>query len=408
MKCKQELRIKYRGLILFVFASVFVIAGYATNIENTALSTKYLMSYHISGEVEFKSFTESIQKVYEDNLSYHNELVDINSYADRISGVNYITKDDETVVLMNNGYLDYAEDVINDSEFDTAAELIGDLYDATVSNNADFLYVACPTKGYSVQYPATVDNNKKSNYDRYVSSLTTHNIPVLDLENDMLCEGITEETAFFITDHHWTPDMAFWANGKIINELNGRYNMGFDEYYSDLSNYDVTTYNDWFLGSQGKKVGRYFTARGVDDINLILPKFETSLTEAQPFAGETRTGSFDVSAMSMDKIVVKDYYGLSPYAAYRGGDYRLQTFVNNMNPEGANVLVIGDSFVGAIAPFMALSTGNLTIVDVRNYYYYVGEKPNVYEMIEDIHPDCVLVIYSGAITQHSDGRLDFD
>ena len=49
-----------------------------------------------------------------------------------------------------------------------------------------------------------------------------------------------------------------------------------DEEALDIKNYEVNTYRNWFLGSIGKRVGIYYA--GIDDIDLIYPKFDTLLS----------------------------------------------------------------------------------------------------------------------------------
>ena len=54
---------------------------------------------------------------------------------------------------------------------------------------------------------------------------------------------------------------------------------------------------------------------------------------------------------------------------------------------------IRDSFACTVTPFLALQAKELHVIDVRNYSYYVGEKINVYDYIEEIQPDYVIVEY---------------
>jgi len=70
------------------------------------------------------------------------------------------------------------------------------------------------------------------------------------------------------------------------------------------------------------------------------------------------------------------------------------------------VLLIRDSFACAAAPFLALQTGELHVCDVRNGSYYVGDKLNMKEYIEQIKPDYVLVLYTG-IESIADSKYDF-
>lgn len=58
--------------------------------------------------------------------------------------------------------------------------------------------------------------------------------------------------------------------------MNDTYGEHIDEdgYYSDLSNYNQITYKNIFLGSMGRKTGRYYA--GADDFTLIYPAFPTN------------------------------------------------------------------------------------------------------------------------------------
>lgn len=140
---------------------------------------------------------------------------------------------------------------------------------------------------------------------------------------------------------------------------------------------------------------------------MITPKFKTSFVEEQPFKNEKRTGDFTQTLLFKEHIDKKDWYNKNPYATYSGGDFRLQIFSNKHADNDRKVLVIRDSFGCAVSPFLALQNKTTYLVDVRNYDYYVGEKPNIYELIDEIKPDCVLVIYEGVAT-NAVGRLDFD
>lgn len=52
-------------------------------------------------------------------------------------------------------------------------------------------------------------------------------------------------------------------------------NCEVDPAVEDPSNYRTETYEAWHLGSRGQRTGAYFS--GIDDFELILPEFGTSL-----------------------------------------------------------------------------------------------------------------------------------
>lgn len=93
-----------------------------------------------------------------------------------------------------------------------------------------------------------------------------------------------------------------------------------------------------------------FLIKRRDDFELIVPKFESSLTEEQPLKNEIRKGSFENTVLYM-KNMKKDYYKINTYATYSGGDFRLQIMRNNLNKKGKKILLIRDSFACVVAPF---------------------------------------------------------
>ena len=88
----------------------------------------------------------------------------------------------------------------------------------------------------------------------------------------------------------------------------------------------------------------------------------------------------------------KDYYNVNTYATYSGGDFRLQIMKNNNNPNGEKMVLIRDSFSCVVAPFLALQTSELHIIDDRDGDYPSGEKVNIEEYIKEIKPDYVVAI----------------
>ena len=104
----------------------------------------------------------------------------------------------------------------------------------------------------------------------------------------------------------------------------------------------------------------------------------------------------------------KDLYKKNTYAAYSGGDFRLQIMRNELNPDGKKILLIRDSFACAVAPFLALQTSELHICDMRNFEYFAGDKFYMDNYIREINPDYVLVLYSGVNpVGGSLGKYDF-
>jgi hypothetical protein len=93
--------------------------------------------------------------------------------------------------------------------------------------------------------------------DFFHLKLEKANVPYYSLISQMEKEGITEEEMFFVTDHHWKPEYALWAANKVADELNARFGYEYDEEKLNIDNYNVEIHFNAFLGSQGKKTGKY-------------------------------------------------------------------------------------------------------------------------------------------------------
>lgn len=397
-----------KNIIVFVMAFLFLGLGFS---RQYFLSLRYcgidflLHNMRADGFDAFQQLASDVDSCSK-KLRYQSVLLDLDSLRQFCLNTRLVQKGHEIVVKGEGDtlfvpYEHYPEDALREN---TSA--IQSIQVAAEANGADFLYIAVPEKNMIYTAPSNIENHSIDNYERYLAALEQDGIPVLDLYSVMLQKNKIHMDTFFRTDHHWTPETAFWAMGEICSSLNDRYGFSYNPEYTQIANYHTKVYPDWFLGSYGKKVGYFFSAAGPDDITLITPKFETDLTEQRPLVHKERTGTFDQTVLYMDEIEVRDYHNLSAYAAYSGGDFRLQIVKNNLNPDGKKILMIRDSFAGAVTPFLALNAGELHTIDVRSFHS--DEPINVYEYIQQTDPDYVLVLYSGTGNPLNDyGRYEF-
>jgi len=212
-------------------------------------------------------------------------------------------------------------------------------------------------------------------------------VETIDLREEILAEKLEYSSLFFRTDHHWTSETAFWAYTKIIAYMNNNYQFGIDERYLDIENYTIKTYEDWFLGSQGKRTGIYYA--GVDDISLIYPKFHTQMSLSIPNENNYRTGSFYETIFFMDHINEKNYFELSPYSVYTDGDNSLVIIKNEEAPCDKKVLIVKDSFALPLLSFVSLCFQDVDVIDLRIY-----KQKALIEYIDESNPDIVIFMYN--------------
>ena len=356
-------------------------------------------------QTNVKTFIRTVDSSSSENLRYHDQLIDLNSVKDRTLNTRIVKKDSTTIIKTDTDYLIEPFGKIKQENLDKLAARVDTLKQISEKNGAGFLYIAAPRKEYYSKAPEYIDNYSEVNFNGFIQSLEDKNVPTLDLSKMIEQTFSNGEDAYFVTDHHWTPYTGFQANQAICEELHELYDMPIDEDKLDYDQYNTQVYQDWFLGSQGKKVGTYFTSRGADDFELITPKFETQLSEEQPIKNEFREGSFEETVLYLDNMK-KDYYHKNPYATYSGGNFRLQIIKNKLNTEGKKILIVRDSYAYVVVPFLSLQASETHVVDIRQGDQYVGDRLSVYQYIEEIKPDYVIVLYSGVLI--AEGRFDFE
>ena len=387
-----------KNSLVFCFAVLFVICGYFGNMIRPLFSTVTEAGMDIKrGKIdEALELRKNFDKITGENLLYRDLLMDINSGKENILGTRLIQKDDEVIVKADNDSLKSPEnEIVDESEFDRMISEITKLEKVTKTNGGQFLYCAVPTKEYySASLPPNASATQGENYARLIEGLRESDTPFVDMSEVFKAADICESDIYFETDHHWVPKSGFMAYKTICETLNSRYRFEYNEEYTSIDNYNIKTYPDWFLGSYGKKVGTYFSWSGADDFDLITPKFETRLTEEQPFKNEVREGGFEDTVLFLDNMK-KDYYNVDTYSTYSGGNIRLQIIKNQLNKDGDKILMIRDSSGQVVSPFLSLQAAELHVCDVRSGERYVGEKLDMQEYIEAIKPDYVIVMYSG-------------
>lgn len=388
-----------KNVIIFIITFSIIIAGLFSFgfLEGIYGSFEELTNFFfLDSSVEaFNSFTNSVETASSQGLSYHKEFVDLNSAVQKNMGTTVVYKDDMTVARSVSGYLSYIRDKIPEETLENRAGNVTELYQVAEENGAEFLYVMAPTKGYNMEYPDNIVDYNKSNCDAFLEELKKKGVPYYSLISQMEKEGISEEDMFFITDHHWKPEYALWSANRVAEELNSRFGFKYDKEKLDIANYDEKVYENWFLGSQGKKTGQYFTPLGLDDISILTPKFETSFINTQVGKDYSVQGTFEEVLLHKEHIETKDLYNKNPYATYLGGDYREQIIENTKNKDGKKVLILKDSFSCAFSPFFSTVTKDTYLLDMRDYAEFAGDRINVAEYIEKTKPDIVLVMYTG-------------
>ncbi len=250
------------------------------------------------------------------------------------------------------------------------------------------LYIQAPFKlpAHEQQLPSNVKEYANENADRFLKGLDAFGIDYLDLRENYWSKGLDQNQLFFNTDHHWTINGAFLAYQEIAETLNRDYGFRIDESYMNLNNYNQEVFQNYYIGSMGRRVGASYG--GMDDFTLITPKFKTDYTlyEREYGAEKIYEGDF------REAVLTGSYLGeaLPPetnrYAAYHGDNAELE-FVNHKVKDG-KILMIKDSFGLPVYSFLSAGIHELRALDVRLF------QDSVAEYAAEHHPDVVIILYN--------------
>lgn len=384
------------NIIVFAVVAILIIVSWTSGdiFDDTKAAAKQYKK-----DTSLENFIENIDAASKE-YKYKYEAVDIHSLTYLINDNRYMQKGSDHIVRMDNGYLAYDyvtiqnDDVIKDTALSCAK-----LSDFCKELNIPFMYIYAPQKQYFGEYPLGRENTSQEEGEKFVKYLRENGVNTLSLAEKMIDQNFKMEEAYFITDHHWTPETGFWATGEICKKLNSDYGFKYNPDYIDITNYDVKKYEDWFLGSQGKKAGRFFTPLGIDDISLITPKFETEV-QVKDRRG-TKNGTLVDAVYELHRIEEKNLHGQNPYATYSGGDFAEQIIINKKATNDQKIVIVRDSFACTVTPFLALNVAEIRILDIRSGMHGKDCIASVSEYIKEHNPDYAMVLYSGLASNNA-------
>lgn len=300
-------------------------------------------------------------------------------------------------VLMKNGHLGYIPSEAPDREsIREAAEVVIRFHNAHTAEGGNFLFVMTPTQNskYEEYLPEGYTDSVNGPADTFLSFLEEAGVPYLDLREELQNDGISVTDAYYVTDHHWTPETGFWAYRKILNKLEQMDAIDpVDPFYTDAGNYCFETYENTFLGSSGRRTGIYYA--GLDDSTFIYPNFETDISVSIPSMEVDCRGPFKDVAYHQHldyDFEDPDYFNTSFYGLYGWGDTPITHWRNEQAPDQSKFLLIGESFGNVPFSLMSTCLGVMDELDVRYF------KDSFSDYYDSYKPDTVILEFNaGAI-----------
>lgn len=332
-----------------------------------------------------------------ENIFAKETYIDWYGLAERLLGRRYIRDTNPSYIIVKD-QLEQLHFITFKTDSTKKVEQIAKVKEQLLEKDIPFLFAQTPIKVIEnfTKLPDSVRDYANSNTDAFLEALGEKGVDYIDLRKEAETDELDKENLFYTTDHHWRTQTAFWAMQKVVDKLAKDYDLCLDDegFYTNLNHYEMTTYENSFLGSQGRRVGRYYA--GVDDYTLITPKFETKyeVTIYKSDGARAYEGDFTQAIVHKDLLDIKKTVYTNRYAAYFGADYPEVVIKNEWVENNKKILIIKDSFALPFSAFLSTMTEEIHMLDLR---YYDENKLGDY--IEDYNPDLVLYVYKSVTTQ---------
>lgn len=328
------------------------------------------------------AFTQELENHLADGFSRRNDYLQINGTITRVLGIHTL-----------NGRQKLASGALADFPHLTIGEAvpgkIARLQQFVEEMGAGFLCVPMALKEDSFDgTPAPGYYSGRDAMAHFYAMLEENGVNTLNMERWYQENGWGLLDIYFRTDHHWRSEAAFAAFQQIMYWFGEYQGVPLKEETLDLSNWDLQTYEDWFLGSEGKRTSAAYT--GVDDFTLITPKFETDWTVGRLRRGRLLNQNNPHSVYDLSHVEIRDWYQKNPHDAYLGGDFPYVYIENKAAVNDQTLVVIGDSFRTQPEVFLSTQFARVHHIDLR--YYEDGGLP---EFLMQIQPDQVLLLFCG-------------
>lgn len=291
------------------------------------------------------------------------------------------------VVKLNNGNLFMPFQKSPDETLESYAGLYAQLSgwaNEIEGKEVPFVYCTVPYSSDPDEpdLPVGIEDYGNDDLDRFLSYLREKGVETIDFRAEMKKDGYSVYDMMYRTDHHWTTEAGLYAYGILEDYLTEHLNCEVDERIRDISNYTVTTYPNWHLGSYGQRTGSLYA--GIDDFDLIVPNFETTITNG------TETGKMQDLVYNLEPLAARDFHSRYTYDAVL--DKALGSYKNLDCKNDKKLLIITDSFGKAVCPYLIMGFGEIR-------YMYDGTILDVTpEYLTEYQPDAIIVLsYVGII-----------
>ncbi len=361
----MRFRMTGKKLAQIAGCAVFCLAVCVTAFRNRTLVLEPAAEF-LRGGSGFQDMTRTVRDNYlSDRFREKSGLITLNGGYARLQGRTLYNE----VQVMTNGMLtSTTASMMKTSDF---SENLSRFSRWLEDRGIPFLFVMAPFKLPTEEnlLPAGAEDRANDIANQAMAELAELGVPTLDLRKEISRNREQIEKYFYRTDHHWNADGAFRAFQLLMEAIRGRFPETRTT-CTDAALWEKTVKPDWWLGSDGRRVGPLFG--GTDDLDYILPAFETEMSRYS-IGVWTCHGDFREANMREWLMERSDLFEMDSYSRYVGGPYA-QTLHRNLNAENHRRLtIIRDSFMLPLECFLSTEFTSLDVIDPRTFPLAAGD-----------------------------------
>ena len=385
----ERLLAKKRITAVLFLLFIFIYGGFNVKKEIPILVEK--IKEEKKEKVSASEMISDIEHTIDENVYARYTFIDAYGYIQKV-----LDKKEENafeVVKDEQGKLHYTYFTGETNPTKKLSGRMKNLKDSIEDEDCKLIYLMPMDKyveGYTTYATGIPYSMVNETADQFLGELEEADVDYIDFRDYLKDSGLDMQNVFFDTDHHWKIETVYWASNVFFEQLQEKYgeNIPKEDYYADINNYNQITYEDCFLGSQGRKTGRYYA--GADDFTLIYPKFKTDYVLESSIMDDMKlTGRFEEALLATPVFRQTDTpYDTDLYMSYMYGNQAYAHIENLDNTDGLNICFIKDSYAVPFAAFSSLRCHHVYLLDPR---YYEGSME---DFINEHDLDYVVVMFS--------------
>ena len=269
------------------------------------------------------------------------------------------------LVLTNKKWiLPVPSKVVYTNQIDNATDKLNKVVKFAGNQGTETYFVFNPSRTRALMhlYPDYLQTDSYDKSKQYFLSKLDKEINVINIGNKFDAFSKAEREELYLeTDHHWNIKGAFIAYQEMISQISSRSTL-FEDEPMTLSGINVSQLTDGrFEGSYNIQINYAINPKKADRTIIYEPKTPFNFAH---FEVINKDGSQTITDFN-------DFYGFKrgrstyAYGTIYGGDRQKIVYENPKANNRLNVLLLKDSFMNPITPYMAQHFNKLTVLDNR-------------------------------------------